>query len=231
MDSIVGLVDVSMAQRKKFIALATLIFAGFVYLFAWSPVFTVRSIETTGLPKEVSSESIVARSHILVGAKLSRIEPRAAEKSLTELSWIKEASVSRNWFNGHVVVSITPRVAVGIYRGKAIDRQGAIFELPGQTPKNLPVVSAATPELGLAAISLFTGLPADIREKLISLSANNESSISSWQEWSGRKIKVMWGSADQVDLKVSVLKALLALPENKTIGRVDLSAPHAPIVK
>ena len=220
-----------MYRRNRAIALAVAIFAGLVYLFAWSPVFTVRSIETVGLPKEVSSQSIIARSHIDIGAKLSRIEPRAAEKSLSELSWVKEVSVSRNWINGKVVLSISPRVAVGLYKGKVIDSQGAIFELPGASPRGLPVVSAASPELGLTAISLFTNLPVDIREKLISLSAANESSISSWQEWGGRNIKVMWGSADQVNLKVSVLKALLAQPENKLISRVDLSAPHAPIVK
>ncbi|CAN2195545.1 FtsQ Cell division septal protein [Candidatus Nanopelagicaceae bacterium] len=220
-----------MRNRNRAVALSVLIFAALVYLFAWSPVFTVRSIETSGLPSEVSGQSIIARSHIVIGAKLSRIEPRAAEKSLSELSWVQEVSVSRNWINGKVVVAISPRVAVGLYKGKAIDRQGAIFELPGATPRGLPVVSASSPELGLSAISLFTNLPADIREKLISLSAANESSISSWQEWGGRTIKVMWGSAHQVDLKVSVLKALLAQPENKRISRVDLSAPHAPIVK
>jgi cell division protein FtsQ len=220
-----------MYKRNRAIAIAIVIFSGLVYLFAWSPVFTVRSIETEGLPAEVSSKAIVTRSHILIGAKLSRIEPRAAEKSLSELSWIKRASVSRNWINGKVLVTITPRIAVGLYKGKAIDRQGAIFELPGATPPGLPVVSASTPELGLSAISLFTNLSIDIRENLISLSATSESSISSWQEWEGRAIKVMWGSADQVDLKVSVLKALLAQPENKSIRRVDLSAPHAPIVK
>jgi cell division protein FtsQ len=231
MDSLVGSVNPIMLRRNRAIALATVIFSGLVYLFAWSPVFTVRSIETAGIPTEVSSQSIIARSHILIGAKLSRIEPRAAEKSLSELSWIKQASVSRNWISGKVLVTITPRIAVGLYKGKALDRQGAIFELPGSTPAGLPVVSASTPELGLSAISLFTHLSADIRENLISLNATNESSISSWQEWNGRTIKVMWGSADQVDLKVSVLKALLAQPENKSIKRVDLSAPHAPIVK
>lgn len=231
MDSPVGSVNPTMHRRNRAIALAAVIFSALVYLFAWSPVFTVRSIETAGIPAEVSSQSIVARSHILIGAKLSRIEPRAAEKSLSELSWIKKASVSRNWISGKVVVTITPRIAVGLYKGKALDRQGAIFELPGKTPAGLPVVSASTPELGLSAISLFTNLSADIRENLISLNATNESSISSWQEWEGRTIKVMWGSADQVDLKVSVLKALLAQPENKSIRRVDLSAPHAPIVK
>lgn len=220
-----------MHKRNRAIAIAVVIFAGLVYLFAWSPIFTVRSIETEGLPSEVSSQSIITRSQIHLGAKLSRIEPRAAEKSLSELSWVKQVSVSRNWISGKVVVAISPRVAVGLYKGKAIDGQGAIFELPGAAPRGLPVVSAASPELGLNAISLFTNLSADIREHLISLSASNESSISSWQEWNGRTVKVMWGSADQVDLKVSVLKALLAQPENKMIRRVDLSAPHAPIVK
>lgn len=220
-----------MHKRNRAIALTTVIFSGLVYLFAWSPVFTVRSIETVGIPAEVSSQSIIERSHIVIGAKLSRIEPRASEKALSELSWIRDASISRNWINGKVVVTISPRVAVGLYKGRAIDRQGVLFDLPGSTPKGLPVVSAATPELGLSAIKLFTNLSAEVRGDLISLSASSESSISSWQQWDGRTIKVMWGSADQVDLKVSVLKALLAQPENKLITRVDLSAPHAPIVK
>jgi cell division protein FtsQ len=231
MDLHVGSVKIKVQRRNRAIALLILIFAGLVYLFAWSPVFTVRSIEAVGLPPQVSSQTIIARSHIVIGAKLSRIEPRAAEKSLSELSWVKEVSISRNWISGKVVVAISPRLAVGIYKGKAIDREGAIFELPGNIPQGLPVVSASTPELGLRAISLFTHLPSDIRQNLISISAASESSISSWQEFNGRNIKVMWGSAEQVDLKVSVLKALLAQPENRAISRVDLSAPHAPIVK
>jgi cell division septal protein FtsQ len=220
-----------MNLRNRAIAISIVAFAGLVYLFAWSPVFTVRSIETTGQPKEVSAQSIISRSHIVIGAKLSRIEPRSAEKALTELSWIRDVSISRNWINGKVSVAITPRIAVGLYKDKALDSDGEIFDLPGEVPKGLPVVSASSPQLGLSAISLFTHLPSDIRENLVSLSASSDSSISSWQLWHGRSIKVMWGSSEQVDLKVSVLKALLELPENKSIKRVDLSAPHAPIVK
>jgi hypothetical protein len=32
-------------------------------------------------------------------------------------------------------------------------------------------------------------------------------------------------------LKAQVIDALLALPENKKVRRIDVSAPHAPIVK
>jgi hypothetical protein len=46
-----------------------------------------------------------------------------------------------------------------------------------------------------------------------------------------RRLLVQWGSLDDLALKVNVYKLLLALPENKSIKRIDLSAPHAPIVK
>jgi cell division septal protein FtsQ len=220
-----------MSPRFRAIAATTLIFAGLVYLFAWSPLLTVRSIEISGVPAGISESIIVARSEISLGERLARIEPRAAENVLKEFSWIRNINVSRNWLNGRVSISITARTPVALYKGKALDSDGEIFQIAGAVPKGLPQVSASTPELGLIAIELFTALPADLRSSLITLSASRSSSISSWQQVGARKIKVMWGSADQVDLKVSVYQALLALPENKSIKRVDLSAPHAPIVK
>lgn len=220
-----------MNLRKRILAVIIVAFIGLAYLFAWSPVFTVKRIDVTGYPLGVSSQSIIARSGISVGEKLARIEPRSIEKLLDEISWIKEVSVSRNWIKGKVSIALTARKPVGLYRGRAIDSSGTLFELPGSKPDGLPTVSAATPELGLMAISLFTQLPADLRTSLISMSATNSSSINSWHREAGRNLKVSWGATKEIELKVSVYRALLALPENKNIRRVDLSAPHAPIVK
>lgn len=220
-----------MNLRARILAIVLAIFIGLVYLLAWSPIFTVKTISTIGVPTGISSNSIISKSGITVGEKLARTEPRSIEKLLNETSWIKRVSVSRNWLKGDVSIAITARVPVGLYKGRAIDASGTIFDLPGAQPTGLPTVSAATPELGLIAISLFTMLPSDLRGSLISMSATNASSINSWHREPGRNIKVTWGSAKEIDLKVSVYRALLALPENKTIRRVDLSAPHAPIVK
>lgn len=220
-----------MKIRSQAIPLALALFLGLVYLFAWSPVFAVRSIETTGLPPGVSENAIIKKSNIAVGEKLSRIEPRSAERAISEISWVEKVSISRNWINGKVALSLTSRRPIGIYKGRAVDSTGALFDFPGKLPKGLPTVTASTPSLGLVAIELFTHLPSELRDKTTSVSASGESAISSWQVESGRNVKVTWGSSNQLDLKVSVLKALLALPENKLIKRVDLSAPHAPIVK
>jgi cell division septal protein FtsQ len=220
-----------MNLRARILVVTLIVFIGLAYLFAWSPVFTVKRIEATGYPLGVSSQSIIARSGVSVGEKLARIEPRSIEKLLDEISWIKAVSVSRNWIKGEVSIALTARKPVGLYRGRAIDSSGTLFEFPGGKPAGLPTVSAATPELGLTAISLFTQLPVDMRDSLISMSAANSSSINSWHREAGRSVKVSWGSAKEIELKVSVYRALLALPENKEIRRVDLSAPHAPIVK
>lgn len=220
-----------MTARVKVFASILLLFAIMTYLFAWSSVFSVRTITATGAPAGVSKSALISKSEISIGEKLSRIEPRSIERSLEELSWIKSAAIERDWIKGNVSINVTPRIAVGLYKGKAIDNSGTLFVIPGKVPTGLPQVSAASPKLGLEAISLFTNLPEDIRQRITSVTAANENSISSWQEQNGRKLKVTWGSVRDLDLKVTVLQALLELPENRAIKRVDLSAPHAPIVK
>ena len=220
-----------MPVRVKVIGFVLVLFAALTYLFAWSPVFSVRAITAVGAPLEVSETALISKSKIRIGEKLSRIEPRSIERSLEELSWIKQASIERDWIKGKVTITVTPRIAVGMYKGKAIDSYGTLFQIPGKIPAGLPQVSAASPKLGLEAIALFTNLPSEIQQSIISVTASNANSISSWQEQSGRKLKVTWGTVRDLDLKVTVLQALLELPENQAIKRVDLSAPHAPIVK
>jgi cell division protein FtsQ len=220
-----------MNLRSRVFAALILLFLALTYLFAWSPVFTVKTITATGFPAGIRSENLISKSGVRIGEKLARIEPRSVEKLLGEISWVRDISVSRNWIKGDVSIDITARKPVGLYKGRAIDSSGTLFEMPGAQPSGLPTVSAATPELGLAAISIFTELPKDLKESLISMSATNASAINSWHRESGRNVKITWGAATELDLKVSVYRALLALPENKNIRRVDLSAPHAPIVK
>jgi cell division septal protein FtsQ len=220
-----------MPVRVKVIGFILALFAVLTYIFAWSPIFSVRTISAVGAPVDVSEAALISKSQIRIGEKLSRIEPRSIERSLEELSWIKQASIERDWIKGKVTIAVTPRVAVGMYKGKAIDSSGTLFVIPGKIPAGLPQVSAASPKLGLEAIALFTNLPSQIQQSIISVTASNSNSISSWQAFNGQKLKVTWGSVRDLDLKVTVLQALLELPENQSIKRVDLSAPHAPIVK
>jgi len=40
-------------------------------------------------------------------------------------------------------------------------------------------------------------------------------------------LEIRWGTDSENELKLKVYKALIALPENAEIKRVDVSAPHA----
>ena len=212
-------------------AVAIALFAGLVYLFAWSPIFSVSAITVTGAPTPETQKAILAIAGISEKEKLARVEPRAIARRITHLTWIKKVEISRNWINGKVAVVVTPRTPTAYFNGATIDASGAIFTLPGFTGKDLPRVSAPTPQLGLAAISLFRGLPYNFRSQVLSLSAHNDSHFAMQIVMDGRELRILWGKNEKSELKIQVIKALTTLEENKKIRRIDISAPHAPIVK
>ena len=220
-----------MKHKSRALIIAVLIFGCLTYLFAWSPVFQVKNVTVSGLPKGVSQSLILDTAQITVGDKLARIEPRTVSTRLSALNWIKDVRIKRDWFRGGIDLHITARVALGIYRGRALDRNGVMFDPPSGLPANLPEVTASNPDLGLLAIQLFKVLPGDLRLSLLSMNAKHEFSISSIHQRGSKEMKIQWGSNKDMALKVKVYRALLELPENKEITSVDLSAPHAPIVK
>jgi cell division septal protein FtsQ len=207
------------------------IFSGLIYLFAWSNVFTVKEIKISGAPTKTAKELVLDTSQISLGQKLARIEPRSVDNRLSSLEWVEEIKIKRHWISGEVLLAVVPRTPKAYYKGKTLDATGAIFELPGFDGGDLPQVSAPTPELGIQAVELFRHLPSDFSEAVTSLTAVNEANFLLAVDYKGRSLSVKWGSNDENTLKVQVFEELLKQPENKRIKRVDLSAPHAPIVK
>ncbi|MEN9687564.1 MAG: hypothetical protein RL381_576 [Actinomycetota bacterium] len=207
------------------------IFAGLIYLLAWSSIFEVSSVKVLGAPTPDSKVLISTLAAIETGQKLARVEPQALEHRIKNIAWVRNVNISRNWLEGIVTISIQPRIPTAFFNGSTIDATGAIFSLPGFSTHTLPTVSASSPQLGLSAIALFRGLPTEFRKNVTSLSARNSSNFALHATLEGRDIRILWGSDEKSDLKIEVIKALMALEENKNIRRIDVSAPHAPIVK
>lgn len=207
-----------------------LIISTLTYLLGWSSVFTVKRVEYVGITNTLQISAAEKKVGNLTGTKLARIEPRRLSKSLTSLSWIKEADVSRNWFSGSVTISIDPREPIGAFGGRYIDSSGAIFD-PVGAPVDVPQLRAPTPETGLAAAKLFASLPADFRQNIASMSARSASDFSMVLSGPSRNLTLRFGDSQEIDLKIKVFKALIELEENKNISQIDVSAPHAPIVK
>lgn len=212
-------------MNRKLIALAAIAtLAGSTYLLGYSSFFTVSSIEVTGSSRFVSTG-------ITQGEKLARVEPRAISAKLEKLDWIQSAQVSRNWINGKVVVEITQRTPIAIFKNQVIDSSGSSFVPQGATPAGLVEIQARGIEEATKAVKFFTELPEGLKSSLSVVKVRATGALVFIVENEGRNLEVRWGSNSENELKLKVYNALIALPENAEIKRVDVSAPHAPIVK
>jgi len=207
-----------------------IVISSLTYLLGWSSVFTVKRVEYSGITNPLQISAVEKKVGNLNGTKLARIEPRQISKSITSLSWAAEADVSRNWFSSSVTISVKPREPIGAFAGRYIDASGAVFD-PVGVPVEVPQLSAPTPEIGLSAATLFASLPQEFRQNITSMSARSADDFSMVIGASNRTLTLRFGNAKEVDLKIKVFKALIERKENKNISTVDVSAPHAPIVK
>lgn len=212
-------------KKKPLIALATAISVGLAsYALGWSTLFTVSSVEIKGTDQFLPQ-------NVKVGEKLARVEPRAVASIYENFAFVQDAQVSRNWISGKVTISITTRTPVAIFNNQAIDASGKAFMVKGDLPAALPQIQAGNIEIAVTAVEFMTSLPDEIRSDLKILKVRSTGAYVLEVDVEGRKVEVRWGLATDNELKAKVYKALLAQPENAKLKRMDLSAPHAPIVK
>ena len=212
------------------VLISLIIISSLTFLLGWSSVFTVKRVEYSGITNPLQISAVENKAGKLTQTKLARIEPRRIAKSITSLSWVADADVSRNWFSSSVTISVTPREPIGAFSGRYIDSTGSIFD-PVGAPADVPQLLAPTPAIGLAAAKLFASLPTDFRQNIASMSARSANDFSMVISGPRQSLTLRFGDAQEIDLKIKVFTALIELEENKNISTIDVSAPHAPIVK
>ena len=218
-------------NHRLLTVLVILLISGLAYLLGWSNVLTVKEITYLGAPTKSSETTIKNLARLEVGDRLARVEIRKIAGRIQTLPWVDSADLSRNWISGKIIVAVTPRVPIATFNGQLMDAKGKRFELPGGFELKLPSVFARDAESGLAAIKLFTKLPAEFSTRTSAFTATSPENIYFKIVEGKRSINVIWGADKEIDLKLKVYKALVALPENSKINKIDLTEPRSPIVK
>ena len=208
-----------------------LLTAGLAYLLGWSNVLTIKAISYAGAPTKSSEALVKNLTDLEVGQRLARIETRKIAARLQTLPWVESADLSRNWISGKIKIEVTPRLPIATFNGQLMDASGKRFELPGGFKSKLPSVFARDAKSGLAAINLFTKLPTEFSTRTSAFTAISPENINFKISEGKRSLMVIWGSDTEIDLKLKVYKALVALPENSRIKKIDLTEPRSPIVK
>ncbi|MEY3215586.1 MAG: hypothetical protein RLZZ82_820 [Actinomycetota bacterium] len=211
-------------KRRLIAGVVVAVMAGATYILGYSTFFTVTSVEVIGSTKPINTG-------ITKGEKLARVEPRAVATKLENLDWVESADVSRNWINGKVVVELKQRTPIATFNNQVIDSTGASFIPQGERPSGLIEIQANGIEAATKAVNFLTELPEELNSTLTVVKVRATGAFVLITENNGKKLEIRWGSNSENELKIKVYKALIALPENADIKRVDVSAPHAPIVK
>ena len=204
--------------------LSAVALAAATYVLGYSSFFTVSSVEVIGSKTAINSG-------VSIGQKLARVEPRAIAAKFETLDWVESADVSRNWINGKVTIQLTQRTPIAIFNNQVIDSTGKSFQLRSTPSKPLVQIQAGDLQAAISAVEFFTSLPEDLKSALTVVKVRSTGAFVLEINNAGKNLEIRWGTNTDNELKLKVYKALLALPENSAIKRIDVSAPHAPIVK
>ena len=211
-------------NRRLILFASVLLLVAATYVLGWSTLFTVSSVEIKGSSKQINAG-------ITTGQKLARVEPRAEAAKFETLDWVSDAKVSRNWLNGKVTIELTERIPVAIYNNKVIDATGKSFILQGTPSTQLVQIQASDLTAATKAVTFFTTLPQELKSALTVVKVRSTGALVLGVNNAGKNLEIRWGIDGENELKLKVYKALIALPENSAVKRIDVSAPHAPIVK
>jgi len=211
-------------KRRLVILISAIIFASATYILGWSSIFVVDSVEITGTEMKLDPG-------VSIGDKLARVETRAVAANFENLDWVEDAKVSRNWIDGKVTIAITERTPVAIFNNIAIDSKGESFAIREAPVEPLVRVEATDLAAAKRAVAFLTSLPVDLKSALTVIKVRGSGALVLVVNNSGKQLEIRWGSDSDNALKIKVYKALISLPENADIKRIDVSAPHAPIVK
>lgn len=206
--------------RSILIVVSVVLAGGVAWLVWFSPVLSVTGVRVVGVVGD-EANAVLAVSRIPIGVPLARIDADAASAAVLSLPWVSAAEVRRGWPT-EVVIAVQPRTAIAVdsVSGRGIDASGVVFDASAALPKTLPSVAASGVGID-AAMSVIANLPADLGPRVAKVTATSRDDVD-LELHSGAKVH--WGSADQVDLKSSVLRALM----KKKQDVYDVTAPELP---
>jgi cell division protein FtsQ len=217
-------------RRAKRLAIAILVFAlaaACVWAVLFSDWLRVRKIEVTG-NSLCPAETIIAAADVDLGTAMARVDLAEVAEQVGAIPMVAHADVTRTWPNT-LTITVLERTLViqrldnGVYEWIASD--GVIFNATLDR-QDVPVVRSASTEQRLMAdaATVAQALPPELVSRLVEIQAAGRDTIVIQLDG---YVQVIWGSADESELKAQVIVPLLQV--GGTI--YDVSAPGFPTVR
>lgn len=217
-------------RRTALVAVGVIVlaFAGLVGL-VYSPIMAVQEIRVEGASR-TDPQQIEAALGDLVGQPIATVTDAAVgddlEQFVTLQSYVVDVVPP-----GTIIVRVVEREPVLVVAGDDGDRllDPAGVDLGPVADESLPRLEDV--EVGTdafeAVVAAVVAMPDDLLERVTSVTATTTDDI---QMTLADGSTVVWGSAEESDLKADVLAALVEAAAGETVT-FDVSAPEHPVVR
>lgn len=209
-----------------------LVIGGFVGGAVYSPVLALKTVRVEGASR-VSVSSVQNAVKDQMGTPLALIDFDKITRSLAKIPLIR-SFVTETVPPNTLVIKIAERAPIGSLATSSgfsvVDPAGVVIETSPQRAKGLPLI-----ELGSAsrhsqaftsAVGVLLALPADLLGQVDTVTAQTADDVT--LTLTGGK-SVVWGSAEQSDLKARVLAAMVKAAPSAGAVKYDVSAPTHPV--
>ena len=213
------------------LSVATVAAAGW-YVVRYSPLLVVKKISVTGVSGPLADQ-VRALVTVPKGTPLVVVDANTISNNIEKIPQVRTASLRRGWPNT-LVVDVHERIAAawatGVTAGVdapvvVVDDQGVVISrLTAKPAKLVELTIRPTSPGGLAALNVFQALPDDLKVLVTKVGSRSATSIDSVTFTLKDKSVVLWGSAELMERKADVLRALLP----QKADEYDVSAPDLP---
>lgn len=229
--------------RRRAIAVAAsavALVAGLMALLVFSPLLAVRTITVEGT-KMLAPAQVLAALKPLQGRPLPLVAPDDVTRLVSPIVQVKSVR-SRAVPPNTLLVTVVERVPVALVKQSngfsVVDGDGVeIAQAQDKSAFAVPVIDASGGAIPhptfLAITSVLAALPVDILAQLATAKAD---SVDSVQLKLANGKAVIWGNAQDRDLKAQVLAALMKANETPVKGQTpvtvyDVSTPRHPVTR
>jgi len=206
---------------------------GGVIAAAYSPLMALRTIDVVGTNR-VGAEQVVDALDDQLGTPLPLIDFSRVKEQLSSFMLI-ESFVTESRPPGTLVVRIVEREPIGVITSDTgfdlVDAAGVRIDSSAERPEGYPQIEApdGVGSAGfLAAGEVVHALPESIRSELDSVAAVTTDDVTLTLIGGA---KVVWGSAEQSDLKAVVLAALMVGHPTGSVNEYDVSSPNSAVLR
>ena len=205
------------------LAIAGLV-AGSIWLFFFSGVLAVQQVDVQG-ESELKPAEVRAVAGLTDGEPLARVDLEGVRTRVQALALVRSAKVSRQWPDT-VVIEIEERVAVAVVeigsQLRGLDVDGVVFDEYSKRPPGLPRVETST-DAGREALREAAVVVSALPDELAALVDHVEvATVDQVSLVLKDERVVVWGSAEESDVKAKVALAALQKRPGTTY---DVSVP------